>query len=670
MKNIESLIDNLFKQNIEEAIKNIEIGSLITSRESVEQLLDSLHIETQRALSLDTNELLEYFALIGYDLYREHRVPAFFLLNMIETIKEELLYAIHHQIIEYNDDELLLRINKIIQGVCKGYLRASAKDALKFSYEKVDNINVEMDIMAHKRWYRQFLEYLSSEDINSLPEIMFELSESYEWINSLDFKLLMKACSFEKESEIIIFIRKSYQLAREIQYYIKKEQYKNAYNCFIVLDQKLGILNYMLKEVLINFMNDKLHFFFTLFAETILVQKQYSYFVTLSVNISNEPVHKRDVHRMFLKLFKLTKEKAKKISYQFAGIIDDSKSMHFLVKYKEKDDVKKLYDFVLEALEELKNNEILLSVPDFVVRASETEAFSGLDAQTLNKIAFNMTKEHVGVPDYYFTQDECEVLRKNAENESLISNKTREIIEDKKIRLAFQPIMVVNNNSRSLAYCEVLSRMEDTEGLVDAEEFIHTVVAEKMTSALDLLVCEQLAKASKQIAKIMKGVSVNIFPDSLQNTEVLQALKTCLEKFQQENITLMLEITEYNLFEYYEILQELNAEYADTLEIAVDDFGSGYSSLAALIKLSKHGLLDAVKIDGTLTREVMKDATSYEIIKTAIVLSKKLKVKTIIEYVENKEIESKLLQSIDEFYGQGYAYGKAVSLKEIAESFK
>jgi len=664
MKRIDEVVDDLFKNFIEEAIQNIEIGSLITSKESVEKVLATLHKETQNALTLDVNELLEYFSKIGFEIYGAYKIPAFFWINVLEKMKEDLLYAIHHNIIEYSDDRLLLRLDRLTQGLCKGYLQASAKDALRFSYEKIDAINVEMDIMSHERWYKSFLEYLSNEK-GLLPELMYEQSESYLWLNSFDFKLLMKSCTFEKESEIVIFMRKVYELAREIKHYIDKKQYKNAYNCFIVLDQKINLLNDMLKEVLINFMSDKLHLFFTLFSEVILFQKQYSYFLTLSVSITHEAVHERDVHRLFLKLFQLTKEKAKNLAYQFTGVVDEGNSMHFLVRYKEKDDVIKIFNFVTQAIEELQEKEITLVVPNFIVRASETEVFSGLDAATLRKIAFNMAKEHIHIPNYHFDQQECKLLRANIEKDFIVSSKIKESIESGKIKLCFQPIVSVNKSGHTLAYCEVLSRMQENDELIDAEEFIHTVISQKMTSALDILVYEQLEKLSREIAKVMEGVSVNIFPDSFKDKEVLKAFKKCLRSFKEANIILTLEITEYNLFEYYEVLQGLKTGYEDTLNIAVDDFGSGYSSLAALIKLSKYNLLDAVKIDGTLTREVVNDDTSYEIVKTAVILSKKLHARTIIEYVENKNIEEKLIESIDEFYGQGFAYGKAMTLEEV-----
>ena len=174
---------------------------------------------------------------------------------------------------------------------------------------------------------------------------------------------------------------------------------------------------------------------------------------------------------------------------------------------------------------------------------------------------------------------------------------------------------------------------------------------------------------TSDIAAFMEGVSVNIFPESFKDKKVIDALKKCLLSFQEKKLILTLEITEYNLFEYYDILLNLKKEFTSTLRVAVDDFGSGYSSLAALVKLSKNGLLDAVKIDGTLTCEILNDATTFEIVKTAASLSKTLNVKTIIEYIENKEIELKLQEEVDDFYGQGYLYAAAMPLEKVKKTF-
>jgi len=62
---------------------------------------------------------------------------------------------------------------------------------------------------------------------------------------------------------------------------------------------------------------------------------------------------------------------------------------------------------------------------------------------------------------------------------------------------------------------------------------------------------------------------------------------------------------------------------------------------------------------------ILKDEISFEIVKTAITLSKKLKTKTIVEFVENKETEEKLKEITDDFYIQGYLHSKAIPFEEL-----
>uniref|UniRef100_UPI00261F4F35 hypothetical protein n=1 Tax=Sulfurimonas sp. TaxID=2022749 RepID=UPI00261F4F35 len=242
MKKIEEVIDELFKNFIEEAIQNIGIGPFITSREAIKSILQKIHEEMDSALTLQSTELLEHFSISGATLYNKYRVPAFLWIDTLEKLKEDILYAIHHQIIEYDDDAFIVRMNKLIQGLSKGYLQASAKDTLNFTYERIDAINIEMDIMSHNRWYKDFLEFLAN-DFQNVPELMYENSESNRWIESLDFKLLMKACAFEREGEIVIFMHKLYDLAREIKHFIDIQDFKNAYSYLIILDQKVNLLN-------------------------------------------------------------------------------------------------------------------------------------------------------------------------------------------------------------------------------------------------------------------------------------------------------------------------------------------------------------------------------------------------------------------------------------------
>ena len=661
---ISEIMDKLFQKLVEEWMESVEVVPFLNSEENIRSFLTTLHKKSQEALNLPVEDISENFEATGEIIYSQYNLSSFVLDDFLKKIQDDILYAIVHQVVEYDDEEFLKRFENVLQGIYKGYLRALMKDTLVSSYAKVAAVDPELDILAHVRWYQSLL-HSCLEGITEPQMLLYEDSEVCKWVDSLDFKLLMKSVTFEQESKIVTLLRKLFDIARELRRFMQHQEYKQAYTSFVVLDQKVKIVNDMLKTALLGFIEDKMYYFFELFAEIILFKKQFSYFLTITVSISSEVVHRRDVHRLFVEILRRTKKKAQQIECPFTGIIDDGTSMHFLLKYHSQSDIEEIFSFVTRTIDTLKKEEVVLSVPQFIVRASQTEMFSGLDAHTLQRLAFAMAKEHVDMPYYHFDAEESKLLRHQIQGRSLLESTVKEALQKGKIKLYYQPIVRIEQDHRRLAYCEVLARIEEKSDIYDAESFIHTIIEQKLTSVMDRYIYEKLEEDAQKIANVLDGVSLNIFPSSFQDEKVMSKLKGLLERFKQYGMTLILEITEYNLFECYSILADLKKEYPQTLQIAVDDFGSGYSSIAALIKLSKKGLLDKVKIDGTLTKEIVDDESSFDILKMAVEIGDRLGAQTIVEFVENESIEQKLSSAIGSYYAQGYNYSKAVELSKL-----
>jgi len=88
-------------------------------------------------------------------------------------------------------------------------------------------------------------------------------------------------------------------------------------------------------------------------------------------------------------------------------------------------------------------------------------------------------------------------------------------------------------------------------------------------------------------------------------------------------------------------------------KIAIDDFGSGYSNFAHLLKLNP----EYIKIDGSLIKNIDKDKNSLVIVKTINDFAHALGIQTVAEYVHSKEVFEVLTElGIDEF--QGYYFSE------------
>ncbi|ODN65423.1 Cyclic di-GMP phosphodiesterase YfgF [Methylophaga muralis] len=125
-------------------------------------------------------------------------------------------------------------------------------------------------------------------------------------------------------------------------------------------------------------------------------------------------------------------------------------------------------------------------------------------------------------------------------------------------------------------------------------------------------------------------------------------------------ITESSEIPDTNLTDI--ILQQL----VDTgVNLAMDDFGMGYSSLLYMRRFP----VDAIKIDGSITRDVLLNDTNADIIRTICSLGQAQKVHVVAEYVETKEqLEALSEMGCDIF--QGYFYSPPIAESDCLNYFK
>jgi len=151
-------------------------------------------------------------------------------------------------------------------------------------------------------------------------------------------------------------------------------------------------------------------------------------------------------------------------------------------------------------------------------------------------------------------------------------------------------------------------------------------------------------------------MSVNLSPVQLEDASYAAFVRQCLTRFGLSPSELELEVTEgRTLTTTPQADATLRKLCALGVHLSVDDFGMGSSSLLYMQRFE----VSAIKIDGSLTQDVMNNSVSSDIIRTIGILGKKQGVRVVAEFVETAAQRDKLAQlGCDEF--QGYLYSPAI----------
>jgi diguanylate cyclase (GGDEF)-like protein/PAS domain S-box-containing protein len=159
-------------------------------------------------------------------------------------------------------------------------------------------------------------------------------------------------------------------------------------------------------------------------------------------------------------------------------------------------------------------------------------------------------------------------------------------------------------------------------------------------------------------------VSINLSARQLQQQELAQTVAAALQAHGQPSHRLRFEIPEMALMGESEGLHRtVRALQRLGVEVAIDNFGSGYSSLGLVRGFS----VTAVKIDKTLVSSCPNKRECAAIVEAVGAMAKNLGITVIAAGVETEE-EKRLVQSLGCERAQGMLVGRPVGWSEIREA--
>ncbi len=242
----------------------------------------------------------------------------------------------------------------------------------------------------------------------------------------------------------------------------------------------------------------------------------------------------------------------------------------------------------------------------------------------------------------------------------LLENELRHAIVRGELRLLFQP--VVDVASRRIVGAEALVRWHRDQDVIGPNAFVAIAEQTGAIVAIDRWVLREACIAAGRIREQLPEfrVSVNLSPRDLREPDLPDVVAALLAEHGLPPAALSVEVTEHVLLDDA-MLPALRRLCALGVQIAIDDFGVGYSSLACLKRLP----ITALKIDRAFLREVADDPYDQAIVRSIVGVADALGLLVTAEGIESEE-QFAFVQSLGCAEGQGYLFAGPVSYEVLA----
>ena len=239
----------------------------------------------------------------------------------------------------------------------------------------------------------------------------------------------------------------------------------------------------------------------------------------------------------------------------------------------------------------------------------------------------------------------------------------RKALKNNEFVVHYQP--KVNLTTGKIDGLEALIRWQHPNGknispavfipVAEESRIIHMIGEFTFTTA-----CRQIRKWCEMYGHAVK-IGVNLSGKEFDQPDLVSSIKNIIHSEGIDPKYIEIEVTETAVMSHIETAIDILVQFRELgMQISIDDFGSGYTSLGYLKKLP----IDTLKIDQSFVRDCT-DINNIAILQGIITISQKMGFKTIAEGVETQE-QHDFLKDLECDQFQGYLCSKALPAEEVA----
>ena len=286
----------------------------------------------------------------------------------------------------------------------------------------------------------------------------------------------------------------------------------------------------------------------------------------------------------------------------------------------------------------------------------------GADSETLMKsadVAMYHAKESGRNGYQFYSRD----IHERALARFSMEGELKRAIENEDLSLAYQPKIDVC--TEQVVGIEALVRWSHAEnGVVSPNEFIPLAEETGLILPLGRWV---LIQACQQMQRWIKGglepmtIAVNCSSVQFTHSDILADIKNAIHVSGLDPRYLEIELTESLLLQDIETgISMLKNMKELGVQVSIDDFGTGFSSLSYLKRLP----VDKLKIDQTFVKDISTDSGDVAIVSAIITLSHNLELTVVAEGVETYQ-QLEILRGFNCNEAQGYLFSRPIDAEKF-----
>lgn len=245
-------------------------------------------------------------------------------------------------------------------------------------------------------------------------------------------------------------------------------------------------------------------------------------------------------------------------------------------------------------------------------------------------------------------------------------NELHRAIEEKEFSLEYQPIVELKTGK--ICKAEALIRWQHPQkGMVAPDAFIPMAEDTGLICEIGDWVFKEVAQqVARWRIKLDPNFQLNINTSPVQYLESNSFLgnwMTYLNEYKVPGEALAVEITERILMDSHSSISKKLVNFQSLgIDVALDDFGMGYSSLSYIKKFD----IDYLKIDRSFVKNVTTSINDKVLCEAMIVMAHKLGIKVVAEGIETEE-QRRCLKDIGCDYGQGFLFSRPVGVEAFEQ---